>query len=130
MSKFLILSGPKALSDFRINNLIQEIEKIGQSDIIDKVVGSFTHYISLQQEQGDLTDKQLELLKILLTYDNPLETDNDENSSLNKILIKILLLLMVNLLNYPNTYLIQYYQDQEQFLLGLLKLLILLKFVD
>ena len=63
MSKFLILSGPKALSDFRINNLIQEIEKIGQSDIIDKVVGSFTHYISLQQEQGDLTDKQLELLK-------------------------------------------------------------------
>lgn len=109
MSKFLILSGPKALSDFRINNLIQEIEKkIGQSDIIDKVVGSFTHYISLQQEQGDLTDKQLELLKILLTYDNPLETVNDENSSLNKILIKNSTVIDGESIELPpNTYLIQ-----------------------
>ncbi|RCK62543.1 Phosphoribosylformylglycinamidine synthase [Candida viswanathii] len=81
MSNFLILSGPKALSSFRVSNLIQEVEKkIGQADIIEDVVSSYTHYVSLNKE---LTEKQLELLKVLLTYDNPVE-----NTPLNQELVK------------------------------------------
>lgn len=71
MSNFLILSGPVALSQFRVSNLTQELEKkVGQENIIEQIAASYTHYVSLKKE---LTDKQLELLKVLLTYDNPLE---------------------------------------------------------
>lgn len=69
--KFLILSGPKALSPFRINNLVQEIErKLNVGSIIKEVSSSFTHYISLKK---DLNAKQLELVKVLLTYDSPVD---------------------------------------------------------
>ena len=79
---FLILPGPKALSQFRVNTLIQEVEKkLGQPQLIEGVASQYTHYVSLKKP---LTAKQLELLKILLTYDNPV----DDNQPLNKELIK------------------------------------------
>ncbi|CAK9437273.1 uncharacterized protein LODBEIA_P16510 [Lodderomyces beijingensis] len=72
--RFLILPGPRALSQFRVNNLVQEIEKkLNQPGIIETVANQYTHYVSLKQP---LNAKQLELLKILLTYDNP--TDGSE----------------------------------------------------
>ncbi|RLV95517.1 Phosphoribosylformylglycinamidine synthase [Spathaspora sp. JA1] len=82
MSNFLILPGPRALSSFRVNNFIQEIEKkVQQTSVIEAVATSYTHYISLKEQ---LTDKQLQLLQILLTYDTPI----DSSIQLNQQLVK------------------------------------------
>ncbi|KAL6454596.1 ADE6 Phosphoribosylformylglycinamidine synthase [Candida maltosa Xu316] len=91
----------KALSSFRVNTLIQEIEKkIGQSDIIEEVVSAYTHYVALKQE---LTEKQLELLKVLLTYDNPVE-----HTPLNESLVKNSVVTDGSAVSLePNTYLVQ-----------------------
>ncbi|EGW34164.1 5'-phosphoribosylformyl glycinamidine synthetase [Spathaspora passalidarum NRRL Y-27907] len=82
MSNFLILPGPKALSSFRVNNFIQEIEKkVNQTGAIEAVATSYTHYVSLKQQ---LSDKQLQLLKILLTYDTPTDAENKLSQQLVK----------------------------------------------
>lgn len=81
-SNFLILPGPKALSQFRVNNLIQEIEKkVGHESIVQDVVTSYTHYVSLRSE---ISAKQLELVKILLQYDTPVDSTNETVSKLVK----------------------------------------------
>ncbi|KAG5420520.1 ADE6 [Candida metapsilosis] len=82
-TNFLVLPGPKALSPFRVNNLIQEIEKKSQHpNSIEEVASQYTHYVSLKKP---LNEKQLELLKILLTYDNPVDTSNPMNAELIKL---------------------------------------------
>ncbi|ODV80061.1 5'-phosphoribosylformyl glycinamidine synthetase [Suhomyces tanzawaensis NRRL Y-17324] len=74
MSGFLILPGPSALSQFRVNNLVLEIEKkLNQGSIVEEVASSYTHYVSTKT---DLTDKQLGLVKVLLQYDTPIDTTN------------------------------------------------------
>ncbi|CUM62874.1 uncharacterized protein PRCAT00000433001 [Priceomyces carsonii] len=66
---FLILPGPKALSDFRVKNLVKEVEeKLGKFNIFSEVSSCYTHYIALKKS---LSEEQLDLLKILLTYDSP-----------------------------------------------------------
>lgn len=83
MSSFLVLPGPKALSAFRVSNLIQEIEK--KLDIpagsIEQVRSCYTHYISTKN--GQLSNAQLELTKVLLEYDTPIDQDEE----LTKVLI-------------------------------------------
>ncbi|KAK6459990.1 5'-phosphoribosylformyl glycinamidine synthetase [Scheffersomyces coipomensis] len=81
--KFLILPGPKALSQFRVAALIQEIEKkLNQDSVIEEVASSFTHYISLRSE---LTTKQLDLVKVLLTYDSPVDVTNKLSQELIQV---------------------------------------------
>lgn len=78
--KFLILPGPNALSPFRVNNLIQEIEKkLNKPSVIKQVSSSFTHYVSLKKS---LTDLQLKLIEVLLTYDSTVDQTNELNSKL------------------------------------------------
>lgn len=80
MTDFLILPGPRALSTFRVSNLVGEIELVLQkSDIIESVASSYTHYISLSQK---LSEKQLDLVKILLHYDTPVDTNDALSASL------------------------------------------------
>lgn len=68
---FLILPGPKALSNFRIQNFIKEIEgKLNKTGIIKQVSTAYIHYVSLKKE---LSESQLGLLKTLLEYDTPIE---------------------------------------------------------
>ncbi|KAI5954519.1 ADE6 [Candida jiufengensis] len=76
-SNYLILPGPKALSEFRVANLISEIENKTGAKV--EVASQFTHYISLKKP---LNEKQLKLLKILLTYDNPVDEDNELSKEL------------------------------------------------
>ncbi|KAI3405906.2 ADE6 [Candida oxycetoniae] len=77
---FLVLPGPKALSQFRVNTLIQEIEKkLNHQGLIEEVASQYTHYVSLKKP---LNERQLELLKILLTYDNPVSHNNELNEQL------------------------------------------------
>lgn len=79
---FLVLPGPKALSSFRVNNLVKELEsKIGKDIILD-VSSCFTHYVSLKAE---IDEKQLALLKTLLTYDSPLNPASDEGKILTEV---------------------------------------------
>lgn len=81
--KFVILAGPNALSPFRVNNLIQEIEKkLNKPSIIKLVSSSYTHYVSLKQTLSAL---QLKLVEILLTYDSPV----DPSVGLNQQLVKL-----------------------------------------
>lgn len=79
---FLILPGPTALSQFRITNLVQEIEKRLEQGVISTVNSSYTHYVSLKKP---LSDAQLKLTKILLTYDTPLDYTVDENKQLAQL---------------------------------------------
>lgn len=98
---FLILPGPKALSAFRINNLVQDIDrKLGGDSSVDEIESIYVHYVSLKLA---LSDDQLKLLKILLEYDSPVElnafskelislstADKDFKIEKNRRLIRIL----------------------------------------
>ncbi|KAM9886816.1 hypothetical protein OXX79_013977, partial [Metschnikowia pulcherrima] len=47
---FLVLPGPAALSAFRVNYLIQDLEKkLDCAGAIAGVASSYTHYVSLKQ---------------------------------------------------------------------------------
>lgn len=86
MSDFLILPGPAALSRFRVANLIQELEKkLDSENAITSVVSAYTHYVSLKLE---LTPSQLELTKVLLTYDSPVDAE-DRNGQILQTLSAI-----------------------------------------
>lgn len=73
MANFLILPGPKALSNFRVTSFITDLEtKLASKSTIKQVNSIYTHYVSLKEP---LSDSQLELLKVLLEYDSPIEQD-------------------------------------------------------
>lgn len=75
---FLILPGPRALSNFRIQNFTKEIEgKLGKTGIIKQVSTAYIHYVSLKK---DLNESQLGLLKTLLQYDTPIEDTEFANT--------------------------------------------------
>ncbi|KAG7194212.1 phosphoribosylformylglycinamidine synthase [Scheffersomyces spartinae] len=85
MSKdqFVVLPGPKALSAFRVNNLVQEIElKLQAPGLVKEVASSYTHYISAKET---LSQSQLELVKVLLTYDSPVDANDEFTSQLIKL---------------------------------------------
>lgn len=82
-SRFLVLPGPKALSEFRINNLTREVEKwFNKPGLIDKVVTSYTHFVSLK---GHLDRNQFHVLRVLLQYDSPLELSDPLETKLEQI---------------------------------------------
>lgn len=74
--RFLILPGPRALSLFRVNNLVQELEKKLGAGVISSVHSTYTHYVSLKKP---LSDAQLKLTEVLLTYDSPVDYSQDAN---------------------------------------------------
>lgn len=77
---YLILPGPKALSPFRVNNLVQEIEKkLNKPSVVKEVVSSYVHYISLKEK---LSDKQLSLVDVLLQYDTPVDLSDKMSQKL------------------------------------------------
>ncbi|CAH6720737.1 phosphoribosylformylglycinamidine synthase [[Candida] jaroonii] len=67
MSEFLVLPGPKALSNFRINNLTKDLSNVQEISSI------YVHYVSLKKS---INQQQLGLLKTLLTYDSPIEVND------------------------------------------------------
>lgn len=73
MSEFLVLPGPKALSDFRIQNFVKEIESKVSGCSVKKVASNYVHYVSLKKSISDL---QLNLLSTMLEYDNPVDTND------------------------------------------------------
>ncbi|OBA17966.1 phosphoribosylformylglycinamidin [Metschnikowia bicuspidata var. bicuspidata NRRL YB-4993] len=80
---FLVLPGPAALSPFRINYLIQDLErKFDCQGAIVNVASSYTHYVSLKQT---LSDSQKKLLEILLTYDQAVDTSVETNKTLQDL---------------------------------------------
>ncbi|KAM9892837.1 hypothetical protein OXX79_009752, partial [Metschnikowia pulcherrima] len=80
---FLVLPGPAALSAFRVNYLIQDLEKkLDCAGAIAGVASSYTHYVSLKQ---NLSAAQRKLLEILLTYDSPVDTTIEANKTLQKL---------------------------------------------
>lgn len=72
--RFLILPGPNALSLFRVNGLVQDLESKLHPGAILLVRSAYTHYVSLTQP---LSAAQHKLLEILLTYDSPVVADED-----------------------------------------------------
>ncbi|KAI5962206.1 ADE6 [Candida pseudojiufengensis] len=79
-SNYLILPGPKALSKFRVANLISEVENKTGNKV--EVATQYTHYVSLKKP---LNEKQLELLKILLTYDDPIDPNDQLSQELEQL---------------------------------------------
>ncbi|EGV63388.1 phosphoribosylformylglycinamidine synthase [Yamadazyma tenuis] len=78
--KFLVIPGPRALSDFRVQNFVKEIEsKLGKSSIIKSVSSSYTHYVSLKTS---LTEPQSQLLQTLLKYDTEVDASVEFNAKL------------------------------------------------
>ena len=57
----LTLQGPPALSDFRVNKLIEDLSLPG----LYSLDTAFVHFVDLER---DLTKKEFEMLKALLTY--------------------------------------------------------------
>lgn len=79
----LILPGPQALSNFRVANLVEEIQKkLHHPGAVTHVSSCFTHYLSLREPLSEL---QLELTKILLTYDSPLDVSSPKNKLLQDL---------------------------------------------
>ena len=71
-----ILPGPNALSQFRIDNLIRDINSFTNStSVIQSIRSCYIHYVDLKAES--LTKDESDLLNVLLTYDSPLDTEND-----------------------------------------------------
>lgn len=83
--KFLVLPGPSALSQFRISNFVLDLEaQLAQPGAVVSVVLSYTHYVALRKP---ITSSQLELLKVLLTYDSPVDSGVAENATLQQLTI-------------------------------------------
>lgn len=76
----LILPGPQGLSNFRVANLVEEVQKkLHHPGAISHVSSCYTHYVSVKEP---LTESQLELTKILLTYDSALDLGSEANKTL------------------------------------------------
>ncbi|EDO14580.1 hypothetical protein Kpol_337p2 [Vanderwaltozyma polyspora DSM 70294] len=78
-----VYPGPQALSQFRVENLIKGINSFVNStnSVIEDIRTCYVHYIDSKVAQLDAKDT--DLLKVLLTYDSPLDISIDP---LNKLL--------------------------------------------
>ena len=75
-----ILVGPVALPQFRVDNLIEEINQYTNSTaIINEVRSCYVHYVDVKGD-GELSTEDYKRLEALLTYDNALDIENDELS--------------------------------------------------
>lgn len=78
----LILAGPQALSQFRIDNLIKDFNKyINSTSVIKEIRSCFIHYVDIQ-ESVELTETDRNLLDVLLTYDTALNFKEDPLSNI------------------------------------------------
>lgn len=76
----LVIAGPKALSNFRIDNLVKDFNNYTQTkNAIKQVRSCFIHYVDLKD---NLNAKENNLLQVLLTYDSQLDT----NENLSQVL--------------------------------------------
>ena len=71
-----ILPGPKALSQFRVDNLIKDINSYTNStSVINELRSCYIHYVNGIAQQ--LSEQDTKLLEVLLTYDSALDIAND-----------------------------------------------------
>lgn len=78
----IILPGPKALSQFRVDNLIKDINAFTNStSVISEIRSCYVHYVDVNNNA--LSKADLNLLDVLLTYDSPL----DQNDKLSELLM-------------------------------------------
>lgn len=76
----IILPGPKALSQFRVENLTSEINRaIGGEAVVQDIRACYVHYVDALVPS--LSKEDASLLDVLLTYDSALEHTSDKLSS-------------------------------------------------
>lgn len=71
--KFLVLPGPQAMSEFRVANLADDIERILGESLVEQITSCYTHYIALKKP---LSSEEQKTLELLLQYDSPLNSDD------------------------------------------------------
>ena len=78
----LILAGPQALSQFRVDSLIKDFNNYTNSiSVIKEIRSCFIHYVDIK-ENVELTQRDKNLLDVLLTYDTPLNFKDDPLSNI------------------------------------------------
>ncbi|TID20381.1 hypothetical protein CANINC_003626 [Pichia inconspicua] len=80
--KMITLPGPQALSNFRVSNLISDINTSVNSDVVVDVKSCQIHFVDFKT---DLDSKTLEKLKLLLKYDNDLDLNDEKNKILQEL---------------------------------------------
>ncbi|CCF58999.1 hypothetical protein KAFR_0F04040 [Kazachstania africana CBS 2517] len=76
-----ILPGPQALSQFRVDNLTKDINRISNSTaIIQEIRSCYIHYVDANVTS--LSNKESDLLQVLLTYDSALNVEDDQYSKI------------------------------------------------
>lgn len=79
---FLVLPGPVALSPFRVQNLVADLQKRLLCPGAISLASAHTHYVSLKQP---LSPAQLKLLDVLLTYDSAVDVAVADNHTLQHL---------------------------------------------
>ncbi|CAL9737824.1 phosphoribosylformylglycinamidine synthase [Monosporozyma servazzii] len=101
----LILAGPQALSQFRVENLIKGFNQYTKStSVIEEIRSCFIHYVDVK-DNTELTQKDQDLLQVLLTYDTALNVSLDPLS--NILATSINGNLSTTQLNEPDLYLVR-----------------------
>lgn len=77
--KMIILPGSQALSNFRVSNLISDIDNSVNSSVVTDVRSCQIHYV---HTKGDLDAQTIERLKVLLKYDTELDLSDEKNKLL------------------------------------------------
>lgn len=71
----LVLPGPQALSQFRVENLVKGINSYcNSSSVVSDVRSCYVHYVDTAA--NSLSEEDSQLLQILLTYDSALDLEN------------------------------------------------------
>ncbi|ODQ80709.1 hypothetical protein BABINDRAFT_160938 [Babjeviella inositovora NRRL Y-12698] len=70
-NNMLILAGPSALSKFRINTLIADINAAAMQEVVTAVRSGYTHYVDIKSE---ISAEDAKLVETLLVYDSPVDT--------------------------------------------------------
>lgn len=81
-SRMIILPGSQALSNFRVSNLISEIDNSLKSSVVIDVRSCHIHYIHTKSLLDDVT---LNKVKTLLKYDNELDLSDPKSKLLNEL---------------------------------------------
>lgn len=80
--KMLILPGSQALSNFRVSNLISDINNSVNSSVVTDVKSCQIHYVHTKSK---LDEQTVGKLKVLLKYDNELDLSDERNRLLNEL---------------------------------------------
>lgn len=80
--QMIVLPGPQALSNFRVSNLISQINASVNSDVILDVKSCQIHYVDYKSA---LDAETLQKLQVLLKYDNQLDLSDASNKLLSDL---------------------------------------------